>query len=180
MPAARKEPDLDAILQAFVYLYSESRRVTRAVAEQYGLTGSQLLVLKILESGQGTSLSELSERLRAKNSTVTGIVDRMERDGIVTRTRSETDRRVVQLALTKKGRELARGAQTDPMHLFRALLQDLDGKDAAELERIMAKLARRVRDLFDEASPAGDAPEARDLPPPRVTRLIQGARGRTP
>jgi DNA-binding MarR family transcriptional regulator len=179
MAVPRKEPDLDAILRAFVYLYSESRRVTRAVADQYGLTGSQLLVVKILEEGQGTSLSELSERLRAKNSTVTGIVDRMERDGIVTRTRSETDRRVVHLGLTGKGKKLAQTAQIDPMHLFRALLQDLDGKDAADLERIMTKLARRVRELFDAGSLPGETNETRDLPPPGVTRLIQGARGKT-
>ena len=82
-PGKSPDPNLDRILESMVYLYSESRRVTRAVAEQYGLTGSQLLVLKMLEPRGQLSLSELSERIRAKNSTVTGIIDRMERDGLV-------------------------------------------------------------------------------------------------
>jgi DNA-binding MarR family transcriptional regulator len=132
------------------YLYSESRRVTRTVAEQYGLTGSQLLVLKMLEPRGHVSLSALSEEIRAKNSTVTGIVDRMERDGLVVRRRSGDDRRVVLVELTAKGRKLATDAKADPKHMFRALLEELPSKDAAELERIITKLAARARTLLLE------------------------------
>jgi DNA-binding MarR family transcriptional regulator len=131
-----------------IYLYSESRRVTRAVAEQYGLTGSQLLVLKMLEPRGQLSLSDLSERIRAKNSTVTGIIDRMERDGLVARRRSGEDRRVVHIELTAKGKKLATDAKGDPKQLYRALLEELSSKDAAELERIMTKLVSHVRALL--------------------------------
>jgi DNA-binding MarR family transcriptional regulator len=146
--STRQEPDLDAILEAMVYLYAESRRVTREVADEFGLTGSQLVVLKMLEPKGRVSLSELSERIRAKNSTVTGIIDRMERDGLVLRKRSEEDRRVVYLELTPDGKKLASTATTDPMQLFRALLEDLPSRDAAELERIMTKMAKRVREVL--------------------------------
>ena len=170
-PRAESEPDLDAILESMVYLYSESRRVTRAVAEQYGLTGSQLLVLKMLEPRGQLSLSDLSERIRAKNSTVTGIIDRMERDGIVARRRSDADRRVVHIELTPKGRKLAQGVQTDPMQLFRALLEDLPARDAAELERITTKLARRVREVLGVGEGEGGD---RDAAAPAFTRLVAG------
>jgi MarR family transcriptional regulator, organic hydroperoxide resistance regulator len=159
-------PDLDAILEAMVYLYSESRRITRTVAEQYGLTGSQLLVLKMLEPKGQVSLSELSDRIRAKNSTVTGIIDRMERDGFVARRRSEEDRRVVFIELTGRGRKLAEDAKIDPMHLFRALLEDMPQKDAVELERIMKRLQGRVREILA----SGEAPylkrDGESVPPP--------------
>ena len=147
-PGKSPDPNLDRILESMVYLYSESRRVTRAVAEQYGLTGSQLLVLKMLEPRGQLSLSELSERIRAKNSTVTGIIDRMERDGLVQRRRSGEDRRVVYIELTSRGRKLASDAKVDPMQLFRALLEDLPSRDAAELERITTKLVARVREIM--------------------------------
>jgi DNA-binding MarR family transcriptional regulator len=150
MPSKSSEPNLDLILESMIYLYSESRRVTRAVAEQYGLTGSQLLVLKMLEPRGQVSLSALSEEIRAKNSTVTGIVDRMERDGLVVRRRSGDDRRVVHIELTAKGRKLANDVKADPKHMFRALLEELPSKDAAELERIMAKLVGRARTLLLE------------------------------
>lgn len=150
MASKSTEPNLDLILESMIYLYSESRRVTRAVAEQYGLTGSQLLVLKLLEPRGQVSLSALSGEIRAKNSTVTGIVDRMERDGLVVRRRSGDDRRVVHIELTAKGKKLANDVKADPKHMFRALLEELPAKDAAELERIMTKLVGRARSLLME------------------------------
>jgi DNA-binding MarR family transcriptional regulator len=164
---APKGADLDRILEGMIYLYSESRRVTRAVAEKYGLTGSQLLVLKMLEPKGGVSLSELSERIRAKNSTVTGIIDRMERDGLVLRRRSDEDRRVVFIELLPKGKKLAMGVRVDPMQLFRALLEDLPGRDAAELERIVTRMVRRVREVLEsgwtpEDSRAEERPAQRE------------------
>jgi DNA-binding MarR family transcriptional regulator len=150
MPSKSLEPNLDLILESMIYLYSESRRVTRAVAEQYGLTGSQLLVLKLLEPRGQVSLSALSGEIRAKNSTVTGIVDRMERDGLVVRRRSGDDRRVVHIELTAKGKKLANDVKADPRYMFRALLEELPAKDAAELERIMTKLVGRARTLLME------------------------------
>ena len=143
------QPNLDAILEAFTYLYAESRRVTRAVAEQYGLTGSQLVVLRLLCPAGRLSLSDISDGIRAKNSTVTGIVDRMERDGLVVRKRSGDDRRVVHIELTKKGAQLATEAAAGPMHLFRQSLEWLSAKDAADLERIVLKLASRVKSALE-------------------------------
>lgn len=153
MPAKRHfKPNLDAILDAMIYLYAESRRVTRAIAEEHGLTGSQLWVLKMIEPAGKLSLSELSDRIRAKNSTMTGIIDRMERDGLVVRRRSGDDRRVVHIELTPKGRGLACGVQAPPTHLFRSLLESLPDGDAAELERIMTKLAKRVKEMMPDRS----------------------------
>ena len=148
MPPKSAEPNLDVILESMIFLYYESRKVTRTLAERYGLTGSQLLVLKMLEPRGQVSLSELSGRIRAKNSTVTGIIDRMERDEIVVRRRSGEDRRVIFIELTAKGKKLASDAKIDPMHLYRALLEDLSPRDAADLERIMTKLVSRVRELM--------------------------------
>lgn len=149
MARADSQPNLDAILDAMTYLYAESRRVTRTVAEAYGVTGSQLIVLRLLSPSGRLSLSDISERMRAKNSTVTGIVDRMERDGLVVRRRSDDDRRVVHIELTRKGAALAAEAAAAPSHLFRQSLEWLSDRDAAELERIIIKLARRVRETLE-------------------------------
>lgn len=168
MPKPPAEPDLDAILEAMVFLYSESRRITRTVAEQYGLTGSQLLVLKMLEPKGQVSLSELSDRIRAKNSTVTGIIDRMERDGFVVRRRSEEDRRVVFIELTPKGRKLSSDATIDPMHLFRALLSDMPPRDAADLERIMTRLVGRVQEILSSGETPFLKRDGESVQPPRA------------
>ncbi len=147
------QPDLDRVVEAVLYLYTESRRLTKGVAGQYGLTGPQLSVVKLLESVPRLSLSELSWRIRAKNSTVSGIIDRMEREGLVTRERSSADRRVVHISLTEVGRQLACDIPVEPFHIFRTVLSELSPRDARDLKRVLTRLALRVEQLVSEASP---------------------------
>lgn len=154
-----EQPDLDAVVEAIVYLYTESRRITKGLASEYGLTGPQLAVMKMLEPVGKLSLSELSDRIRARNSTVTGIIDRMEREGLVERRRSEEDRRVVHIVLTRQGRQLASEIPVEPVQIFRQVLSELSTRDASDLKRILTRLARRVRELVEakEADEKGRA-----------------------
>lgn len=144
--------DLDAIAEAVVYLYTESRRRTKEIAARHGLTGPQLTVVKMLEALGDLPLSRLSEKIRAQNSTVTGIVDRMEREGLVERARSATDRRVVHIHLTAKGVHLAREVKVEPMEIFRGALETLPPEEARTLLRILRKVARQVEALVDAAA----------------------------
>jgi DNA-binding MarR family transcriptional regulator len=137
--------EVDSIVETLIYLYTESRRLTKGMASAFGLTGPQLTVIKLLETFDNLSLSSLSERIRAQNSTVTGIVDRMEREGLVRRERSTTDRRVVHIRLSEKGQKLARQIQVEPMEIFRDALASLTPADLRDLLRIMNKLQRHVR-----------------------------------
>lgn len=139
-----ERPEIDAIVEMIIYLYTESRRLTKGMASGFGLTGPQLTILKLLESFQDLSLSTLSERIRAQNSTVTGIVDRMEREGLVRRERSKADRRVVHIRLSEKGARLAREIQVEPMEIFRGALLSLSSTDLRDLLRILTKLQRQV------------------------------------
>lgn len=139
------KPDIDSIVEAIIYLYTESRRITKGMAREVGLTGPQLTVIKLLETFQDLSLSSLSERIQAQNSTVTGIIDRMEREGLVRRERSTSDRRVVFIRLSEKGQKLAREIQVEPMEIFRGAFQSLSGEDLRDLLRILGKLEKYVR-----------------------------------
>jgi MarR family transcriptional regulator, organic hydroperoxide resistance regulator len=143
--------DVDQTLEAIIYLYTEGRRITKEVARQANLTGPQLTVIKMLEQIGDLSLTELSERIRAQNSTVTGIIDRMEREGLVLRERSTEDRRVVHIKLTTKGADLAREIPVEPMEILRQALLSLSAAEARDLLRIATKLAKRVRALVSES-----------------------------
>ncbi|MBE7486341.1 MAG: MarR family transcriptional regulator [Polyangiaceae bacterium] len=145
-----EQPELDSIVEAILYLYTESRRITKDLAARHGVTGPQLAVVKMLEPVGKLSLSELSWKIRARNSTVTGIIDRMEREGLVERRRSEDDRRVIHITLTRKGQRLATEIPVEPVQIFRQILSELSARDAAELSRILTRLARRVRELVEE------------------------------
>jgi DNA-binding MarR family transcriptional regulator len=147
------KPDVDAIAEAIIYLYTESRRLTKGFAAQFGLTGPQLTVVKMLDGLGDMSLSALSERIHAQNSTVTGIIDRMEREGLVTRARSAEDRRVVHIRLTAKGRDLATRIPLEPMEMLRDALESLGPSDSRDLLRILTKVARKVEHLVAEKAP---------------------------
>ena len=145
-PAANEtRSEVDSIVETIIYLYTESRRLTKGLASQFGLTAPQLTVIKLLETFDNLSLSSLSERIRAQNSTVTGIIDRMEREGLVRRERSTVDRRVIHIRLSDKGQKLARQIQVEPMEIFREALAALTQADLRDLLRIMNKLQKFVR-----------------------------------
>jgi DNA-binding MarR family transcriptional regulator len=139
--------DVDRILEAIIYLYTEGRRVTKEFARRANLTGPQLTVIKMLEQIGDLSLSELSDRIRAQNSTVTGIIDRMEREGLVVRERSTSDRRVVHIKLTDKGERIAAEIPVEPMEIFRGALESLSPQETRELLKISTKLANQVQTL---------------------------------
>jgi DNA-binding MarR family transcriptional regulator len=158
---AMKE-QIDRITEAIIYLYTESRRVTKERAASIGLTGPQLTVAKMLDELGDLSLSELSDRIRAQNSTVTGIVDRMEREGLVDRKRSAEDRRVVHIRLSEKGQRLARSLDFEPFTIFRhAFERALSPSELQTLLQLLDKLATWVRREVEENHPtAGEAPRA--------------------
>jgi DNA-binding MarR family transcriptional regulator len=145
--------EVDQILEAIIYLYTESRRITKDIARAANLTGPQLTVVKILEGIGDLSLSELSERIRAQNSTVTGIIDRMVREGLVVRARSNEDRRVVKIKLTTKGAKLAREIKVEPMEIFRVALDSLSDKETRQLLEILLKISKRVRQTVATTTP---------------------------
>jgi DNA-binding MarR family transcriptional regulator len=149
--------EIDRIVETILYLYTESRRVTKHVARGLGLTGPQITALKILEAVGELSLTELSERMSARNSTVTGIVDRMERDALVVRERSQTDRRVVRIRATERGLAIARDVPVTAMELVGRALGALPPGDRAELQRILGRLADRVRADIEVAEGDGAA-----------------------
>ncbi len=151
--SADVKADIDQVLEAMIYLSTETRRVTKELARRANVTGPQLTVVKLLETIGDLSLSELSDRIRAQNSTVTGIVDRMEREGLAQRVRSTEDRRVVRIHLTEKGRELARAIPVEPMEILRGALSGLTAPETHELLRLMTKVAKRIGAIVRNESP---------------------------
>jgi MarR family transcriptional regulator, organic hydroperoxide resistance regulator len=136
--------DLDLIIEGLIYLHTESRRAARVQCARVGITATQLDVLKRLDHGGPVSLSQLSERLAATNSTVTGIVDRMEQSGLVVRAQSQQDRRVWQIHLTAKGQELARKIPLRSWDLLRAAAAALAPDEQRTLVALLHKLARHA------------------------------------
>ncbi|QVK19405.1 MarR family transcriptional regulator [Mycoplasmatota bacterium] len=74
--------------------------------KETGLTVPQIMVIKLLFNHNRLKVSEISKEMSLVNSTVSGIIDRLEKQDIVRRIRSEEDRRIVYIELSSKGEEI--------------------------------------------------------------------------
>ena len=72
------------------------------------LTGTQGMLVRTLAHQGEMKISDLSKKMGLSNSTISGIVDRLERQGTVERIRSEEDRRVVLVKVTSEFRTIAK------------------------------------------------------------------------
>ncbi|MBW4840495.1 MAG: MarR family transcriptional regulator [Paenibacillaceae bacterium] len=77
-------------------------------AEPFGITGIQFMVLKRIQNNPQIGVTELADQMRMGNSTVSGVIDRLVKAGLVVRARLDSDRRSVALQITDKGMEIYR------------------------------------------------------------------------
>jgi DNA-binding MarR family transcriptional regulator len=131
-------------------LYAAARLVTQAYKpylDALGVTYAQYLVLLVLWERDGQTVSELGERLYLDSGTLTPLLKRLERGGLVRRKRRAADERVVENRLTAAGLRLKKRAAEVPL----ALLCEV-GLDLKETVRIrdtvrglVTKLQTRAR-----------------------------------
>ncbi|MCW2524989.1 MAG: MarR family transcriptional regulator [Frankiales bacterium] len=82
-----------------------------AMAAHFGITESETEVLSYLSIEDGLTAGELAERLRLTPSTITAVLDRMDRAGLADRSPHPTDRRRIVITLTPRGSEALAYAQ---------------------------------------------------------------------
>ena len=121
-------------------LQSLIQEVDRRLAP-HDLTHAQWVPLYKLFRGECATSAELARDLQLDPAAVTRALDRLEAKGLVKRTRSRTDRRVVQLALTAEGRRVAPLVPAALAEVFNA---HLDGFSAAEWETLVDLLQRML------------------------------------
>ncbi|MFI6264504.1 MarR family winged helix-turn-helix transcriptional regulator [Micromonospora sp. NPDC051006] len=81
------------------------QRWNRFLAEKFNLTQAGMVTLMTLDKDGALPHREVAQRCFVRPATLTGIIDTLERDGLVERQRDDTDRRSVRLAITPAGRE---------------------------------------------------------------------------
>ena len=128
------------------------RKFVRAVSldafkmsKQFGLTGPQSSVLRTLTSYGPLSSASLSKRLYVTPSNITGIIDRLEKKGLVERVKKEGDRRVALITLTEKGTELS---QTLPDPIEKRLIYGLADLEPGHV-RILSLVMNQILNLID-------------------------------
>ena len=104
-----------------------------------GLTNNQYNVLRILRGSHPTRLAcgDIADRMISRDPDVTRLVDRLSRRGLVTRVRGRQDRRVVEVGITAKGREVLRSLDPDVNRMPQAVLGHLGATKRQQLGRLL-------------------------------------------
>ena len=128
-------------------------RVQQAYFARFGLSGAQWGVLRNLQRAQeqglpGLRLTDLSDRLLVRPPSVTGVVDRLERAGLVVRDGSPTDLRAKQVGLTAKGRQLVERVLTVHGAQMDKVLGGLSAGEQGELYRLLGRLEQHLEGLL--------------------------------
>ena len=129
---------IDNLRRIFQAINEYSRTAERVT----GLTGPQLWALKILENTSPLRVSYLAHQMYLHPATVVGILDRLETKGLVSRTRSQEDRRAVDLNLTDLGWKLARTAPEDTQVILGKGLEKLSDDQYLAVEEGMMLMVR--------------------------------------
>lgn len=114
---------------------------SRYLVMRYGLTGPQLTVLKELSVNSGCCVRELTKAIHLSQATATGILDRLQKRGLVRRERSDQDKRRVLVWLTGAGEELLADA---PPLLQEEFTGEFNKLDDWEQTQILSSLQRVV------------------------------------
>ncbi len=125
------------------------RRALEAKLEQYEITATQYVVLVRMWEEEGTSISELGDRLYLDNPTLTGIADRMERDGLLQRRRDDEDRRVVNVYLTEKGKSLRKQLEHFAEEIDNLAWKGFTDAQKRELYTLHDKILGNLRNALD-------------------------------
>ncbi len=114
---------------------------SRQLAAQHHVTGPQLMCLMAVVENVSITSTDVAARVHLDTSTLVGVLDRLEKKGLIRRERSHEDRRQVLLTATEIGRKLA--ART-PYPMQHTLGEKLKGISASEREQIAASMERLV------------------------------------
>ena len=112
---------------------------------EYGITPSQYNVLRILR-GEGAPLPslEIAHRMIQVVPAMTGLIDRLEKQGLVERKRCKEDRRVIYISLTKPGQQMLAELDEPLLGLHRELLGHMTGAELSELSRLLEKARQHL------------------------------------
>jgi len=126
-------------------LIQASELYTKELNRKYQISAAQLNCILTLYDYGPLPPSKIADHMMVKSSTVTGVVDRLEKKGLAERMRNSPDRRVITIQLTKAGKELAQNA---PPPIQQKIIDGLKKTETAKKEQIVRSL-NILTDMLD-------------------------------
>ncbi|RYZ40920.1 MAG: MarR family transcriptional regulator [Myxococcaceae bacterium] len=138
---------------AMLRLSNELTGAYEAHFSRHGLSQGRFVVLVQLflaeDAGGTLSPAEIAELASCSRATMTGLLDTLEKDGLVSRVDHPEDRRMYSVHLTERGRELMQGMLPDHYRRTAALMAHLSQDERETLRALLAKVSTGVPALRD-------------------------------
>jgi DNA-binding MarR family transcriptional regulator len=158
------QKDSDDILISLRRIMRATDLYSQRLAREAGLTAPQLLLMQGIEKEGNPSTKTLARHIVVSQATVTRIIDRLERDGLVTRTKSDTDKRVVNVSLTKLGKEKLDVAPEPLQAEFYRKFRELESWEQQMLISSLLRIAKMMDAEDLDAAPILQAGEIDEAP----------------
>ena len=135
---------------------------SRSLMLDIGLTAPQLAALQAVARCQPVTAGEVAREIHVGQPTVTGILDRLERRGLIQRSRGQQDRRHVNVILTDEGRQVLQGAPSVLQDHFRRNLGQLADWERTQMLATLQRIAgmMELRQMAVEPTVKGELTEA--------------------
>jgi DNA-binding MarR family transcriptional regulator len=166
LDAVLRYPDLDpSACEAYLNLLragDEAYRKSEAFFNEHGMTPGRFTVLTLLfDKIAGISLpqtpAELAEKAGVARATITGLVDTLERDGLVTRRHDSGDRRMMLIHLTPRGQATLDGILPGHFKQMAEQMAPLSENERRTLVRLLNKLAGQTPPTAADVRPHAEA-----------------------
>jgi DNA-binding MarR family transcriptional regulator len=157
MPGPASEPSLGFVLEFMRELWSVDhalQSLSKRMAAQYGVTGPQRLVIRVLGKFPGVSAGELARILCLHPSTLTGVLHRLEKARAIRRETHPVDKRRAQFYLAPRGEVLDKIETGTVQAAVRTLLRRLPRARVANASAVLRMLSE---DLARELNAEGGA-----------------------
>ena len=140
----------------------------RRLKAHHGLTGAQIICLREIQRGESLNPGQLARHVGLKPPTVTGIIDRLEARGLVTRRRRNSDKRQVRVELTATGKDVVDEAPAPLQETFverlGALSRERREAIAGHLDEVVALLEAEDIEAAPLLAQGSANPAVNDLP----------------
>jgi DNA-binding MarR family transcriptional regulator len=159
-PARKSDHAVEPEFRSLIRTLGLLKRVMEPYFIRHGISGSQWGVLRNLRRAEeedginGLRPSELSGRLLVRPPSVTGVIDRLQRMGLVTRQTSDSDQRAKLVGLTANGRKLVERIREGHAKRVQRVLGALSATERRELHRLLQRLGDHLESLADSDSHA--------------------------
>jgi MarR family 2-MHQ and catechol resistance regulon transcriptional repressor len=130
-----RKPDWLPTLLSVVRAYQEWEAMSERHIRKLGLTGPQFDIIATLGNTDGMTCGEVGERTLITKGTLTGVLDRLESKGLLTRRASQEDRRSIKLKLTRKGEECFATVFPAQLAYMDTYLSRLSAEERAAIEQ---------------------------------------------